>query len=222
MNDNEKRLFLEQFVKHDKAIDELMDYTKNKFITSDQAPFSDNSEFINTWEIYYKESEKIGCFNTLKRYLVQLQFPVKVGISKTEDYINVTLRGKQKQSDDVLELHEPNAITLELYESEITGKMPVITVPDNKDFNTIICALSNKNEPKKLPDSMGALFINGIVNWDRIQNIKTNWLKSNPFGNWNDTFKTHIQSKPYLFKDKLIILSGKGYSGIKSEDIVVT
>ncbi len=219
MNNNQKRLFLKQFVSCENAIDELMVYTQNKFIDSKQKPVSNTTEFIKTWEAYDQESQKIGCFNTLKKYLVQLQFPVKKGISKTEDYNNVTLRGKQKQSNEALELCNPDAIALELYDCEITDKIPVIIAPDDKDFNTIICALSNKNEPKQLPDAMGALCINGINNWDRIHKIRRKWLKRNPFGNWNSTFKKHIQPKPYLFKDRLIVLSTKGYSGISSQDL---
>lgn len=222
MNENEKRLFLKQFVKHENAIDELMVYTQNKFITKKGTSNSNNDEFIKTWQNYEQESQRTGSFNTLKKYLVQLQFPVKKDISKTEDYKNVTLRGKQKQSEGFLELNKPDEIVFELYESPMAGKVPIIVVPDNKDFNTVICALVNKNEPKTLPNSMGALFINGINNWDRIHNLKSNWLKENPFGNWNQAFKNEILPNPHLYKDKLIILSQKGYSGIKNEQLKIS
>ncbi|WP_272149795.1 DUF7005 family protein [Tenacibaculum aiptasiae] len=222
MNENDKRLFLKKFVKSEKAVDELIVYTKNKFNSIDKKASSYNNEFIKVWEDYKKESLEIGCFNTLKKYLVQLQFPVKKNISKTEDYKNVTLRGRQKQSDGFLELNKADDIVFELYDSPIVGKVPVIIVPNEEDFTTVICALSNKNEPKKLPNSMGALFINGINNWDRIHKLKSSWLKKNPLGNWKQAFKTDILPNPYLFKDKLIVLSGKGYSGIKSKQLGIS
>lgn len=222
MNDNEKRMFLKQFVKSEKAIEELLVYTQNKFITKKPTSYFDNNEFIKTWEKYYEESQKIGSFNTLKKYLVQLQFPVKKNISKTQDYKSVTLRGKPKQTDNCLELNKPDEIILELYESPIAGKIPVIIVTNNEDFNNIICALSNKNEPKKIPNSMGALFIKGINNWDRLHALKSNWLKKNPIGNWSEEFKKYILPKPYLFKDKLMVLSSKGYSGIKNDKINIS
>lgn len=222
MDGNEKRLFLKQFVKSEKAIDELILYTQNKFIAKKQTLDSNNSEFIETWECYEQESQQIGSFNTLKKYLVQLQFPIKKGISKTEEYKNVTLKGKNKQSGECLILYRPNEITLNLYDSKIAGKIPVLVVPDNRDFNTMVCALSNKNEPKDLPGSMGALFINGINNWDRIHRLKAKWLEKNPFGNWSQAFKSDVLPNPHLFKDKLIVLSRKGYSGIKSEQLGIS
>ena len=217
MNENEKRLFLKQFVKSEKAIDELITYTQNKFTPKKETSYSNDNKFIWSWERYEQESQELGGFNTLKKYLVQLQFPVREGISNTEDYKNVTLKGKQKQSDGFLELNQPNKIYFEVYECSIVGKIPVIIVPNNEDFNTVICALSNKNEPKVLANSMGALFINGMNNWDRIHRLKSNWLEKNPFGNWNREFKTNILPNPHLFKDRFIILSTKGYSGIHSK-----
>lgn len=222
MNENEKKLFLKKLVRSEKAVDELMIYIQNKFIPKKEVPDSNNHAFIRCWESYHQESLKIGSFNLLKKYLVQLQFPVKKGISKTEDYKNVTLKGKQKQSSCFLELYQPNDIALELYESSIADKIPVVTVPNHKDFNTIVCALGNKNEPMVLPNSMGALFINGINNWNRIHQLKLDWLQENSSESWALAFKKQILPNPYLFKDKLIILSTKGYSGIESENLGIS
>lgn len=102
------------------------------------------------------------------------------------------------------------------------GSVPVLIVPDDEDFNTLVCALSNKNEPKELPKSMGASFINGINNWDRIHQLKADWLQQNSAGNWSLYFKENILPNPHLFKDKLTVLSTKEYSGIKSESIGVS
>jgi hypothetical protein len=121
-----------------------------------------------------------------------------------------------------LVLNQPELIKLDIYKNDMIDKVPVIIVPNNNDFNTIISALSNKNEPQELPKSMGALFMNGINNWDRIHRLKRNWLKQNPIGSWNLHFKEQILPKPHLFKDKLMVLSTKAYSGIKNEDIGVS
>ncbi len=69
---------------------------------------------------------------------------------------------------------------------------------------------------------MGALFINGISNWDRIHKLKANYMKENPLGNWNRAFKNDILPNPDLYKDKIIILSKKGYSGIKNEPLGIS
>jgi hypothetical protein len=222
MNDLEKRSFLKQFVKSEKSICELLVYTTNKFVTKKQTLTPDNSDFIKTWEFYHKESKISGSFNTLRKYLVQLQFPVKKGISMTEDYKNATLKGHKKVREVSLELNQPDQVLFELYESSIAGKIPVIVVPNDEDFNNIICALAYKNEPKDLPSSMGALFINGINNWNRIYQLKSEWLQKHPFGSWRDRFTTHVLPNPHYFQDQIIVLSTKNYSGISSDHIGIS
>ncbi len=221
MNEAEKCLFLKEFINDKSVIDELLIYVENKFINNNNS-FLFEDAYINTWEEYYRESEKIGVFETLKKYLIQLQFPIQKGISKTEEYINSSLRGKPKLCKSDLMLNQPELIKLEIYKSNIIGKVPVIIVPNDDDFYIIVCALSNKNEPMDYPKSMGASFISGINNWDRINRLKDNWLKNNFIGNWSQEFKENILPKPHLFKDKLIILSTKKYSGVESMSIGVS
>ncbi len=222
MNQQEKRLFIQQLIHSEKAVDELLTYAQHKFINKNTAGHSLSKEFIATWESYYAEAQTVGAFHTLKKYLVQLQFPVKEGISQTEAYKNVTLRGKQKTDTEELELLQPNDIELMLYESPMVGKIPVLIVPNAADFTTVLCALGNKNEPEVFPHSMGALCINGLNNWHRIHSLKKQWLQKNPFGNWNEAFKNQILPKPHLYKDKIIVLSKKGYSGVQSNEVHMT
>jgi hypothetical protein len=225
MNEDEKYAFLKEFIKNESAINELLIYSKNKFInttTTTTTNVSLEDTYINTWKKYYKESKQVAAFDTLKKYIVQLQYPVKKGISKTDSYINSTLRGKHTKSNLSLVLNQPELITLDIYHSSLSGKVPVVTIPNNDDFNTFISAISNKNEPQKLPKSMGALCINGINNWDRIQRLKVDWLKQNQKENWSLYFKEHILPKSYLFKDKLMVLSTKPYSGITHALLNVT
>ena len=61
------------------------------------------------------------------------------------------------------------------------------------------------------PKFYGSIMVNGINNWNRIHQLKLDWLQENS-SEGALAFKT---DSPYLFKDKLIILSTKGYSGIE-------
>ncbi|QTE23303.1 DUF7005 family protein [Polaribacter cellanae] len=223
MTEDEKYTFLKELVKEEQVIDELLIYSKNKFISNEQKTNTLlEDSYVDTWERYSEESKEIGVFETLKKYIVQLQFPVQKGISKTGAYINTTLRGKSNLNKSALKLNQPKGLKLEIYKSALVGSVPVLIIPDDEDFNTLVCALSNKNEPKELTKSMGASFINGINNWDRIHQLKADWLQGNSTGNWSLYFKENILPKPHLFKDKLIILSTKEYSGIKSQSIGVS
>jgi len=223
MTESEKYTFLKEFVEGEQSIDELLIYSKNKFISKkDITTTLLKDTYVKVWENYYEESKEIGVFETLKKYIIQLQFPVQRGISKTQEYINSTLKGKDKLSDVGLKLNQPDTLKLSIYKNALIGKVPVLIVSNEEDFNTIVCTLSNKNEPKDLPKSMGASFINGINNWNRIYQLKTDWLQQNPVENWALYFKENILPNSHLYKDKLIILSTKEYSGVKNESIGVS
>jgi len=217
MTNKEKYLFLEEFVCYKDSIKELLVYSENKFIANEKEVFNHYDVSVNTWEIYEKEAIKGGVFEILKKYLVQLQFPIQEGISKTENYINSTLRGRENNSSSTLVLNQPELLKFKIYKSPLVGKIPVIIAANDEDFNLLISALSNKNEPLKLPKSMGAAFISGINNWDRIKRLKRNWLKNNFNSSWSIEFRENILPKPHLYKDRLIVLSTKPYSGIKGD-----
>ena len=217
MTETEKRLFLDGFVDCKLAVNELLDYCDHKF-KKDYTKENFNEDKSMFWESCLEESKVIGAFNTLKKYFVQLQFPIVKGISKTDDYRNATLKGKPKQTQKTLELKKPNQITFEIYNSLLSGKIPVLIVPDYSDFNQILCAFSNKNEPKDFPVSMGACFINGINNWHKIEGLKKSYLNDNFSGNWAKHFKENVLPNPHLFKDKIIILSSKPYSAVNNKD----
>jgi len=217
MDKEEKYLYLEGIIEHDKPIKELLAYTENKFISKKKNGSIEIDLSIDTWGLYSKEAKQTGVYETLKKYLIQLQFPIQKGISKTENYINCTLKGKKNLLASNIVLNSPESIELMIYENPLVGKIPVIIIPDDEDFTFFISALSNKNEPLNLPKSMGAAFINGINNWDRIERLKSKWLKNNLNGNWNLEFRNNILPKPNLYKDRVIILSTKPYSGVNFE-----
>jgi hypothetical protein len=214
MNKNEKYLYLKEIVQYDQPIKELITYTENKFTVKKKNKLTGSNLSVDTWELYFKEAKESGVYETLKKYLIQLQFPIQKGISKSENYINCTLKGKKNHAASNLVLNRPESLELMIHESPLIGKIPVIIIPDDEDFNSFVSALSNKNEPATLPKSMGAALINGINNWDRIERLKSKWLKDNFAGNWVLEFKKNIFPQPHLYKDRLIILSTKPYSGV--------
>ena len=218
--------FLKNFTDDPLVIEEVLAYTKNKFTSNPvlKKNATIDKQFIATWEAYKAESEQIGVFEMLKTKLIQFQFPIQQNISTTQEYKNATLRGKTtvyNSSATGLALNKPNGLELIIYHS-IAGVIPVLIVPDVADFNAIIQALSYKNEPANIPKSMGAAFINGINNWDRINSLKKEWESDNTYGNWGDYFKEKILPKPQMYKDKIIILSTKPYSAVSANKLGLT
>ncbi|WP_299833581.1 hypothetical protein [uncultured Tenacibaculum sp.] len=219
---NKAHDFLRGLTNNEEVIQEVLEYTQNKFVKPSFSKFSKEEKYIETWEAYNEESKLLGVFKTLKKYIVQLQFPVKAGISSTEAYKNVTLRGKENTTNSNLLLEDENALWLDIYESKLIGKVPVLIVSNVNDFKTLVCAFSNKNEPADLPKSMGAAFIKGINNWDRISKLKKAWQEEKTAISWNQFFKQEILPNRDLYQDKLIILSTKPYSGVAHEVLNVS
>ncbi|MEA5461133.1 hypothetical protein VB796_18870 [Arcicella sp. LKC2W] len=210
-------------IREDKIIlpEELNLYFKNKFKSSVKLPtFFADEPYIHSWETYCEKSSKHGTFQTLKNCYPQLHFPIEEGINKTQAYIDAVLKGKTESINLVnkLKLNNPDGIEICIHKS-IAGKVPVLKIPDGQDFIKIIQCLLHKNNPISVPLSMGAILINGINNWDRLNNLKNDWLKNNPTGNWSKEFSNNVLSNPDLFKDKIIILSTKPYSNVNASQL---
>lgn len=214
----EKQLFLRGFVSNEQAIHELIEYAENKFVKpSAELSITQDEPYIEAWQQYASEAKEHGVFETLQQYFNQLKFPIDYGISQTESYRNATLRGQSVMSESRLQLRHPDWLKLKIFESPLIGKVPVMIVPDQDDFYTLVRVFAHKNEPKEIPQSMGAIFLNGIYNWDRIRQLKKNWAQQNPRNpNWVLHFKNKVLPNPTLFKDKLMILSAKNYSNVAS------
>lgn len=215
----EKHDLLKSLTKNEIIISEVFAYTKNKFIPKTEHISAMHNTYINTWETYYKETIHNGVFETLKKKLFQLNFPIEKGISKTKAYKDAILKGKFTSQKTTFVLKNSESIKLEIYPHHLIGKIPILIISNETDFTSIVNALSHKNEPQEIPKSMGAIFINGINNWNRIHELQENWQQKNPFISWNKIFKEEIIPNSHLYKDKLIILSTKYYSNIKPKKL---
>lgn len=203
----------------------LHEYLQNKFIVSDQLQKNrtnndNDSKSYEIWEKYINDSRVTGAFELLKKCYPQLNFPIKNDINKTEEYITAVLKGKNTNlfSTAGIGLNNAEGIKIILYES-LAGNIPVLIVPDDTDFVKIIQSLGHRNNPVSIPDSMGAAFVNGINNWDKLNTLKNTWMNINPFGNWSQEFNRNIKPNPSLFQDGLVILSTKSYSNISAKDL---
>lgn len=104
-----------------------------------EIPLTDEP-FVGAWEEYIRDMHGKNPLAVLKNKLVQLNFPVKEGISKSTAYQMATRRGP----DAVLmpgatgvELEEPGNIEVYLYQT-IAGRIPVIQVSNRNDFETLV------------------------------------------------------------------------------------
>jgi hypothetical protein len=197
----------------------LKEYLLNKF--DNKQPLSEESK-NEFWDDYSKNNTNENIFDLLKRCYPQLNLPIETGIEKSELYKEFVLKGKIDFTSlpAALELIDSKNIKFE-NNTCLAGKIPVLTISNKEDFVKIIQSLLHKNNPVEVPQSMGAVLINGVNNWERIKILKSQWQAKNPSGNWNQEFSNVILNKS-LYKDKLIILSSKPYSNVAAKQLGLT
>ncbi|MBF0516257.1 MAG: hypothetical protein HQK97_03925 [Nitrospirae bacterium] len=204
---------LRHFGADSKVADELIIYNNLAF-NHDNKPAKlplEDELFIDSWREYYSQIHDGNCFDVLRKYLVQLNFPIESGISKTEPYRDVTLRGEKPDTKSGgLPLKHPEALRLIIHPT-LAGHIPVLMPYAREDFISIIASLAQKNEPDPIPASMGALTVAGYNNWDRINRMQADYEKDNSFIPWAVVFD-EMMSNVALYQDKFIILSDGPYS----------
>ena len=211
-----------------KEVEELSVYNQNLFqhnhLPSPLRFPLDAEPHVAIWLQYLDTAKKVGVLETLKNVLVQLHFPIQEGISQTESYRAVTLKGVDPVSipeASGLVLRQPEKLKLKIYPS-LAGAVPVLLPGNREDFETLVRALTKRNEPIAIPASMGACMIAGYNNWERIRRYRQQWSQTHPANYsdfaWKQEF-SHLIPQKHLYQDRFIILSDGFYSNVDPEDM---
>jgi hypothetical protein len=205
-------------------IKELLAYNRNVFDRSVEAELPLPAEpHVAAWERYTREAAEGGTLAALRHSLVQLRFPIREGISKTDAYRAATLRGASTQGMNEasgLNLANPNDLRLWVHPSP-AGPIPVLAPGDRADFVALVRALSMKNEPARVPESMGACMVAGFNNWDRIREYRRRWEEEGSDRSeaaWQKEFRRLVPQKE-LYQDRFLILSDGPYSNVTAGEI---
>src|SRR5215203_6160982 len=124
-------------------IKELLAYNRNVFDRSvEEAPALPlpAEPHVAAWERYAREAAEGGAPDALRRRLVQLQFPIREGISRTDAYRAATLRGASTQEMDEasgLDLARPDELRLGIHPSP-AGPIPVLAPGGRADFVALV------------------------------------------------------------------------------------
>jgi hypothetical protein len=186
-------------------------------------PPAEEEPQIADWEAYARSAAEIGVWETLRHRLVQLRFPIRRGIASDAVYRDATLRGRRPADGEGLVLECPDRLELRLHPS-LAGRVPVIITASRLDFETLVRALTARNEPVPVPASMGACLVNGLNNWDRIDTLRRRWEETpaaeREGATWAEAFRAIIP-RTELYKDRIILLSRGPYSGVSAEELRV-
>jgi len=193
--------------------EELARYLESAFdlsaIDQDMVLPLPDEPFVAIWERWADEARQRGAFAVLSENLPQLRFPIREGISKSDDYRAATLRGvdpDELPGATGLEIERPEAIELEIHPSP-AGRIPVLLIRGRAELAALVRALAKRNEPVPVPDSQGALMVGGFNNWARIRELRSRGEDVTA-----DTPKE-------LYQDRFILLSDGPYSAVPAADL---
>ncbi len=171
-----------------------------------------NDNVAADWEELLKDVEESD-FEAWRTLFVQLQLPIQEGISKQPEYREVTLKGFPVDIKWKSNRKPKGEIKLYLYKT-LFGPVPVIEAFFLEDFEWLLQALAYRNEPRKVPESIGAMMLSGYNNWGRINLCKKRFFQENPNGNYEEYFKRLILEKE-KYQDNILLLSHKPYSAVE-------
>jgi hypothetical protein len=191
---------------------ELLAYNQNIFVQEQDRDVLPEPH-VRAWQGYLADAQEVGVWESLRRRLVQLQFPVQLGMSETAEYRSSTRRGLPVPVGmEGLQLRSPQLLELFIHESW-AGPVPVLFAGDRADFELLVQALLRRNEPVPIPAAMGACMVAGFNNWDRIRSYRIQWESEHGSEGWDQEWQRLIPQK-VLYQDRLMILSDSPYSNV--------
>jgi hypothetical protein len=208
--------------------EELLRYLENPFDLGALAPGTafppPDEPFVGIWERWAEEARQRGAFAVLCEHLPQLRFPIREGISQSDDYRAATRRGilpEDLPGATGLELERPDLVELEIHASP-AGRIPMLLVRGRAEFVALVRALGKRNEPVPVPDSQGALMISGYNDWARIRELRRQWealpTSERETATWGEEM-ARITPRQELYQDRFILLSDGPYSAVPAADL---
>jgi hypothetical protein len=119
-----------------------------------------------------------GLVSALQKDLPQLHLPQEEGISNSELYRALVLRGEEvsascsadgpSDQSTVTSWHQAKDLRLWIA-AHPCGAMPVLETPNREDFVHLVRALAHRSEPVTIANAVHAQAISGLIHWGLIQ-----------------------------------------------------
>jgi hypothetical protein len=168
---------------------------------------------VAAWARYAEEARADGVEAVLRRVFVQMGFPVAAGTSGRADYLAATRRGARPPAGaPALSLAAPAGLRLLLHPTA-AGRVPVVIAEAREDFESLVRAITCRNEPDPVPASMGACMVAGYNNWARVADLRAEWESTGAGGDWDAAFRALVPQRP-LYQDRFLLLSSGPYSAV--------
>ncbi len=146
----------------------------------------------------------------------QLTLGVGEGIMESEAYKDIVLRGN---IPDVLELPFEYESKAEIIHVDTPlGRKDVLYLPERELFEYFYRVLGNRCENVEIPKTTGAVFIQGLNNWRKIEKHEEEFLKDNPDGNWDEEFERFTSIREN-YRDSVLLISKGCYSNVEADEV---
>jgi hypothetical protein len=216
---------LESFGAAGDVLAELKTYLENPYssLKSERLPLKGEPQ-VEFWERYVAAGRGEGVVTALGRRFPQFLFPINKGLSQEAEYRAATRRGEFEPLRAVrggLALQSPESLELRLDDGP-AGPVPVLVARHRPDFVSLVQALTCRNEPEAVPDSMGACLVKGLADWERVAAYRAKWEerigRSSTPEEWAAEMTTGMAPQKELWQDRLILLSNGPYSAVPAAD----
>ena len=139
----------------------------------------------------------------------QLSLPIVENARQTPEYKDAVLCGEPVDREPAFHFSEDDRLSLE---STPAGSIEVLSLANREDFVHAYRALACRCEPAAVPDSVGAVTVSGLINWEKIRRHEEEYLSAGG-SDWDEEFQkfTSVKSN-YL--DTMILLSSGNYSNV--------
>ena len=182
---------------------ELSFIAENRFTVSPMEDAPQEEAFARDWEVML--SRHTGApWEMLGEMFVELSFPIGEGQSKTLEFLAALKRGTRPSSPQgAWYPAAPEGILAYLHPTP-AGRLPVIECENDSDFIRLLQSLAYRCEPRPVPDARGAAIIKNYNNWARVNMRRSGSIVG-------------IPEDPALYRDYIVLLSHRYYSGAAPE-----
>lgn len=157
-------------------------------------------------------------FQHLAEAFPQLVFLPSPGLRETQAWVAAVRRGEPNPGQRPPPLRDPEGLALRLLPTS-AGTLPALVTSCREDFVRLVQLLAHRGEPTPVPESMGALLLQGINNWQRFGALRREWTdEAGPHRSWEEAWKDLSQRKE-LYQDRLVLACSGPYSGIVAEGV---
>lgn len=144
----------------------------------------------------------------------QLCLPIRQNERETEEYKACVLMGEPPEREPDFSFSEEDELSLV---NTPVGEVNVLVLADREDFVHAYRALACRCEPEEVPDSVGAVTVQGLINWEKIRRHQEEYLADGGT-DWDDEFRRFTAVKSN-FRDSFILLSTGNYSNIPAKTV---